>query len=150
MLKHIPKSFTPELLKLLMEMGHGEDILIADGNFPQKAVSSKNIACEVIYMPICDISILLKEILHFFPLDQAVESAAFAMEVLKENPKYGEYKKIIEENDSKLELAERFKFYGLAEKAACIIVTADTTKGGNILIKKGVVTPDAMLTANVK
>jgi len=140
MLKHIPKSFTPDLLKLLMEMGHGEDILIADGNFPQKNVSSKNIKSEIIYMPICDISELLKDILHFFPLDYAVESAAFAMEVLQEEEKvYCQYKNLIEENGSKLELVERFKFYDLAEKAVGIIVTADTTKGGNILIKKGVV-----------
>ena len=145
MLKHIPKSFTPELLKLLMELGHGEEILIADGNFPQKAVSSKNTACEVIYMPVCDISILLKEILHFFPLDQAVEAATFAMEVVKEGERYDVYKKIIEENGSILGLVERFKFYDFAEKAVGIIVTADTTKGGNILIKKGVVTSDAAL-----
>ena len=141
MLKHIPKSFTPDLLKLLMEMGHGEDILIADGNFPQKAVSSKNIKCEIIYMPINDISGLLKDILYFFPLDQAVEYAAFAMEVIQDGNKnkYEEYKNIIEENGSKLALVKRFQFYELAEKAAGIIVTADTTKGGNILIKKGVV-----------
>ena len=140
MLKNIPKSFTPDLLKLLMEMGHGEDILIADGNFPQKAVSSKNIKCEVIYMPICDISGLLKDILNFFPLDQAVEYAAFSMEVLQEcEKKHEEYKNITEKNGSKLALVKRFQFYELAEKAAGIIVTADNTKGGNILIKKGVV-----------
>ena len=144
MLKHIPKTFTPDLLKLLMEMGHGEDILIADGNFPQKLVS-KTSKSEVIYMPICDISELLKDILHFFPLDNAVEYAAFAMEVLKEGEKYDKYVKIIENNDSKLCLVERFKFYELAEKAVGIIVTADTTKGGNILIKKGVVTEKDMV-----
>ena len=139
MLNHIPKTFTPDLLKLLMEMGHGETVLISDGNFPQKSVSSKNAKCDIIYLPICDISDLLKDILQFFPLDQAVESAAFAMEVLKENQRYGVYKNIIKENGSELELAERFKFYELAEKAAGIIVTADPTRGGNILIKKGVV-----------
>ncbi|MCL1858573.1 MAG: fucose isomerase [Oscillospiraceae bacterium] len=145
MLKHIPKTFTPDLLKLIMEMGHGETILISDGNFPQKAVSSKNIKSEIIYMPVCDISDLLKDILHFFPLDYAVECAAFAMEVLQENQRYGEYKNLIESNGSKLELVERFKFYELAENAAGIIVTADTTRGGNILIKKGVVTNDDMI-----
>jgi len=138
MLKHIPETFTPDLLKLLMEMGHGEELLIADGNFPQKAVSSKNIKCEVIYMPLRDISVLLKDILYFFPLDAAVEYAASAMDlILKERG--GEYKNMIEENGSKLELVDRFRFYDLAEKAAGIIVTADATKGGNILIKKGVV-----------
>ena len=138
MLKHIPKSFTPDLLKLLMEMGHGEEVLIADGNFPQK---SMNVINESIYIPTCNISELLKDILHFFPLDKAVEYAAFAMESVKEGQRYGEYVKLIEENGSKLELVERFKFYELADKAIGIVVTADTTKGGNILLKKGVVTP---------
>ena len=137
MLKHIPKSFTPDLLKLLMEMGHGEEVLISDGNFPQK---SMNLIDESIYIPTCNISELLTDILRFFPLDKAVEAAAFAMESVKEGQRYGEYTKLIEENGSKLALVERFKFYDLAEKAVGIIVTADTTKGGNILIKKGVVT----------
>lgn len=141
MLKHIPKSFTPDLLKLLMEMGHGEEVLISDGNFPQKTISM-NIKNESIYIPTCNISELLKDILYFFPLDKAVEYAAFAMESVKEGQRYGEYSKLITENGSKLELVERFKFYGLAEKAVGIVVTADTTKGGNILIKKGVVTSD--------
>ena len=140
MLKHIPKTFTPDLLKLLMEMGHGEEILIADGNFPQKSMSVKNIKTASIYIPTFSISELLKDILYFFPLDKTVEYAAFAMESVKEGQRYGEYVKLIEENGSKLELVERFKFYDLVEKAVGIIVTADTTKGGNILIKKGVVT----------
>ena len=134
MLKHIPKIFTPDLLKLLMQTGHGDEILIADGNFPHK-----NSSREIIYIPVCDISELLKDILRFFPLDSAVEYAAFAMEVLKENVKYEDYKNLIEKNGSKLQLVERFAFYNLAENASGIIVTADTTRGGNILIKKGVV-----------
>ena len=134
MLKNIPKSFTPDLLKLLMEMGHGEAVLIADGNFPQKSMN-----CMSIYIPVLNIAELLEDILKFFPLDYAVESAAFAMESVAEGQRFGEYTKLIEENGSKLALVERFAFYELAEKAVGIIVTADTTKGGNILIKKGVV-----------
>ena len=136
MLKNIPKSFTPELLKLLMEMGHGEQVLIADGNFPQK---SMNCRTGAIYVPVCDISGLLGDILKFFPLDQAAESAACAMESVKEGPRYGEYAKQIEDSGSKLSLVGRFEFYERAKDAVGIIVTADTTKGGNILIKKGVV-----------
>ena len=139
MLKNIPKSFTPELLKLLMEMGHGEEVLISDGNFPHKSL---NLKTESIYVPVCSIADLLDDILRFFPLDYAVETAAYAMESVTESQKYGEYTEIIERNGSKLALTDRFKFYELTEKAAGIIVTADTTKGGNILIKKGVVKDD--------
>ena len=136
MLKHIPKSFTPDLIKLLMEMGHGESIVISDGNFPQK---SMNVIDESIFIPTCNISELLSDILRFFPLDQAVDAAAFAMESVQEGQRFEEYTKLIEENGSKLALVGRFEFYDLAEKAVGIIVTSDTTKGGNILIKKGVV-----------
>ncbi|MCL2158241.1 MAG: fucose isomerase [Oscillospiraceae bacterium] len=136
MLKNIPKSFTPELLKMLMETGHGDEILISDGNFPHKSMNAKN---ESVYIPTSDISELLKDILLFFPLDGYVESAAVAMDFLKEGPNFEKYEKLIEENGSKLKLVGRFEFYELAKSAAGIIVTADTTKGGNVLIKKGVV-----------
>ena len=142
MLKHIPKTFTPELLKLLSETGHGETILISDGNFPQK---SMNLIDESIFIPVDNISELLKDILHFFPLDKAVETAAFAMESVKEGQRYDEYVKLIEENGSKLGLVGRFEFYDLAKDSMGIIVTSDTTKGGNILIKKGVVKDDDMI-----
>jgi len=136
MLKNIPGSFTPDLLKLMMEMGHGESLLIADGNFPQKSMD-----CETsIYIPATNISELLADILEFFPLDYAVEAAAFAMESVTEGgERYGEYTKLVQAHGSKLELVGRFAFYDIAKQAVGIIITADTTKGGNILIKKGVV-----------
>jgi L-fucose mutarotase len=137
MLNHIPKSFTPDLLKLLMEAGHGEGIIISDGNFPHKSL---NLKYESIYVPSNNIAELLRDIMEFFPLDNAVEYAAFAMESLAEGEKFGVYTQIIEANWSKLSLVGRFEFYDLAEKALGVIVTSDTTKGGNILIKKGVVT----------
>jgi len=136
MLKNIPKSFTPDLLKMLMQAGHGEEILISDGNFPHMAM---NIKAESIYIPTLDIPSLLADILLFFPLDTYVDAAASAMSFLKDSPKYGEYIRLIETNGSKLDLIGRYEFYDLAKKASGIIVTADTTKGGNILIKKGVV-----------
>lgn len=136
MLKNIPKTFTPDLLLMLMQTGHGDQILVSDGNFPHLSMEAKT---ETIYVPISDISALLEDILRFFPLDESVEAAAHAMESVKEGPRYGRYAKLIEENGSKLELVGRFEFYELAKDAAGIIVTADTVKGGNILIKKGVV-----------
>jgi L-fucose mutarotase len=136
MLKNIPKTFTPDLLLMLMQTGHGDQILVSDGNYPHLSIKAKT---ETIYVPISDISALLEDILRFFPLDESVEAAAHAMESVKEGQRYGQYAKLIEENGSKLELVGRFEFYELAKDAAGIIVTADTVKGGNILIKKGVV-----------
>lgn len=139
MLKHIPKSFTPELIKLLMETGHGDEIIISDGNFPHESMKPLKAS---IYIPTDSIVDLLRDILRFFPLDGYVDCAAYAMDFLKDNEKYGEYTKLIEDNGSKLELVERFRFYELARGAFGMIVTSDTTKGGNILIKKGVVSAE--------
>ena len=135
MLKNIPNSFTPELLKKLMEMGHGEDLFIADGNFPHK---SMNFRTESIYLPISNIAEFLKDILKFFPLDYIVECAGLTIPSATEGQRYGEYSKLIEENGSKLATVQRFDFYELAEKAICVVVTSDATKGASLLLKKGV------------
>ena len=135
MLKNIPNSFTPELLKKLMEMGHGEDLFIADGNFPHK---SMNFRTESIYLPISNITEFLKDILEFFPLDYIVEHAALAIHSVTEGKRYGEFSKLIEENGSKLGIVQRFDFYEIVEKAMCVVITSDATKGAGILLKKGV------------
>jgi L-fucose mutarotase len=118
----------------MMKTGHGEELLICDGNYP--SLSARG---EKIYTPCGDIAELLKAVLYFFPLDYASEYAAVVMESCREGEAFGKYTQLIEENKSKLECAERFAFYKRAENAVYIIVTADTTKGGNILLKKGVV-----------
>lgn len=142
MLKNLPKSFTPQLIKSIMEMGHGEGLLICDGNYPHQSVNCRN---ESIYMSGYTVLEVLKDILYFFPLDGSVEYAAFVMESIKTNEIYAEYVKTIKAAGSDIMLSERFDFYKTAASSSAIIVTTDTLRGGNIYIKKGVVKEDDFL-----
>ena len=139
MLKNIPYYFTPDLLKLLMSMGHGDDLLLSDGNYPAHTMSAPSTAH--IYLPVREIDVLLTDILHFFPLDESVSIPLLVMESAKESGAYERYQAALEKTGIKSPIGtlERFDFYKQASTAAGIIITACTIKGGNILIKKGVV-----------
>lgn len=138
MLKNIPKSFTPELLKLMMEMGHGEQLLIADANYPALTTGGD---IRRIYLTGHTIAELLTDILRFFPLDGDVKYPAAVMEAAKESGMYDVYGKILSESGvgADIETLERFDFYDRASTVTGIVITSDTVKAGNILIKKGVV-----------
>lgn len=139
MLLHIPRNFTPELLNTMMKLGHGEELLITDANFPYTSVGKAGE--NPVYITGVTIAELLKEILYFFPLDQTVEKAAVVMESAKESDSFDTFAKLLAEASVPTVLASvpRFEFYDRAKGAAGVIVTSDTVKGGNILIKKGVV-----------
>ncbi|MDR2525114.1 MAG: fucose isomerase [Oscillospiraceae bacterium] len=135
MLNNIPKSFTPELLKLLMEMGHGETLLLADGNYPAKANCPPG--GVILYIPAESIQSLLADILRFFPLDYVPAQPLAVMEKAAGNGVLQGYEAVA--GAGKIECVERFAFYEKAGKVAGIIVTADQTPAANILLQKGVV-----------
>jgi len=141
MLKGIPAIISPELMKVLMEMGHGDEIVIADGNFPAASCASK-------YLVRCDgnnVPEVLAAILKFFPLDKYVEAPAAVTQVVPGDAVkpviWEEYKKIIKEyeGDTKIEQVERFAFYERAKKAYAIVATSEEALYANIILKKGVV-----------
>lgn len=141
MLKGIPSILSPELLKILMEMGHGDEIVIGDGNFP-----AANYAQRLVRLDGHGVPEILDAILKLMPLDTFVEKPAALMEVVPgDNTKpviWEEYKKIIDKhgNDSsKIEHIERFAFYERAKKAYAIIATGETALYANVILKKGVV-----------
>lgn len=136
MLKHIPKSITPELMRLMMEMGHGETLLVCDANYPWRSIG-----CEHIFLPVHQISSLLNDILYFLPLDNSQPYATIVMESAMESGAYARYTELLAQLNlqTKLHRMERFNFYALAQKVIGVIVTADTAKGGNILLTKGVI-----------
>ena len=144
MLKGIPKILSPELLKVLCEMGHSDTIVIADGNFPSESVgkNAKVIRCDGHGIPE-----LLDAILTLFPLDSYVENPMNLMEVMAgddvETPIWDEYAKIAEKHgyDAKAVTGtiERFKFYDEARKAYAVIATGESALYANILLQKGVV-----------
>ena len=143
MLKGISPLLSPELLKVLCEMGHGDELVIADGNFPAESIG-KNAA--VIRADGHGVPELLDAILQLIPLDQYVDQPAALMKVVPGDPVvpviWDEYRALLQkhgENPDKVEMTERFAFYERAKNAYAVIATGETAIYANILLKKGVV-----------
>ena len=139
MLKGIPAIIPPELLKILAEMGHGDEIVIGDGNFPGAAMNKTCVRCDG-----HNATDLLKAVLKIFPLD-TYQKPVYIMEKVKgdtvETPIWDEYAEIIKPyTDEKLEQVERFEFYERAKKAYAVVMTGEKALYANIILKKGVVT----------
>ncbi|MDB2506033.1 L-fucose mutarotase [Opitutales bacterium] len=143
MLKGIHPAIGPELLKVLAEMGHGDEIILADAHFPGHSFNDQVLRADGL-----KITTLLDAILPLFELDsyaaplimmQAVEGdsldpaveASYRAEIEKHAPDAPEVIRI-----------GRFEFYDRAEKAAAVVMTGETAKYGNLVLKKGV-TPSA-------
>jgi L-fucose mutarotase len=141
MLKNIPNILSPDLLKILMEMGHGDEVVIADGNFPSASIAQRLIRLDGHGIPE-----ILAAILKFFPLDTYVDSPVGLMEVVKGDPYkpviWDEYRKVILEGKEPFkdfEYLERFAFYERAKNAYAVIATSESALYANIILKKGVV-----------
>lgn len=141
MLKNIPNLLSPDLLKILMEMGHGDEIVIADGNFPAASIAQRLIRLDGHGVPV-----ILDSILKFFPLDIYVENPVGLMAVVPgDNIKpviWDDYRKIIQDSKEPFkdfEYIERFAFYERAKKAFAVIATSESALYANIILKKGVV-----------
>ena len=145
MLKGIPKIISPELLKVLCEMGHSDRLVIADGNFPAESMgkNAKVIRCDG--HGTCEI---LEAILKVFPLDTYTDKPVNLMEVMPgdnvETPIWDEYEKIVSDvggfGKDAIGQIERFEFYEQAKTAYAIIATGETALYANIMLQKGVVT----------
>lgn len=144
MLKGIPKILSPELLKVLCEMGHSDRLVIADGNFPSESMgkNAKVIRCDGHGVPE-----LLEAILTVFPLDTYVETPVSLMQVMPgdnvKTPIWDEYKEIVSRFDERGQKAigqtERFAFYEETKTAYAIIATGESALYANIMLQKGVV-----------
>lgn len=141
MLKNIPEILSPDLVKAMMEMGHGDELVIADGNYPAYSQGVKVIDGDghlvIDY---------LKAILMFLPLDSYSDYSAILMEVVAGDPTvptvWDGYKEVIVEegyNEEVVTNIDRFDFYDRSTKASLIISTSDRALYGNIILKKGVV-----------
>lgn len=144
MLKGIPKILSPELLKVLCEMGHSDRIVIADGNFPAQSMGKEAIVIR------CDghgTQEILNAILKVFPLDTYVEHPVNLMAVMPgdrvETPIWDVYKETVAKYDDRAEKAigniERFQFYEEAQTAYAIVATGESALYANIMLQKGVV-----------
>lgn len=140
MLKGIPAILPPELLKILMEMGHGDELVIGDGNFPGASHAQRLIRCDGHGVPE-----LLDAVLTLMPLDSYVERPASLMKVVEGDPVvpviWDTYRQILKKHGEKdeFEQVERFTFYERAKKAYAVVMTGEKALYANLILRKGVV-----------
>ena len=143
MLKGIPPILSPELLKVLMEMGHGDEICIGDGNFPHASTHGNVIRCDGHGVPQ-----LLEAILQLMPLDTYVAHPVTLMAVVPgdtvETPIWDDYRSIVSRHDARgadaIAAVERFAFYDRAKACYAVVASGEKALYANIILKKGVVT----------
>ena len=139
MLKNMPKIVSPELLKILCEMGHGDEIVIADGNFPSESIGQKVIRADG-----HGGEAILDAVLSLIPLDTYATENFMLMETTNGDPTptiWEKYFAIANSHDDNLRvgMVERFAFYERAKKAYAVIATGESAIYANIIIKKGVI-----------
>lgn len=140
MLQGISPLLSPELLAVLCRMGHGDEIVLSDAHFPAESFNSRVLRADGLRVPA-----LLDAILPLFVLDTYVASPVIMMQAVPGDsldPAVGKsYREAIERHrpgTPDFELVERFAFYERAKKAFAVVVTGETAKYGNIILKKGV------------
>ena len=146
MLKNIDPLLTPELLKVLCEMGHGDEIVLVDANFTAESLGRGRI---VLRLPGADLQSACGAVLSVFPLDESVPQPAAYMQVAGSAPGYrsGLQRAVIAQaamvdpacDASKWEAVERFAFYERASRAYAIVQTGEMQAWGNMVFKKGVI-----------
>jgi L-fucose mutarotase len=139
MLKNISPLISPQLLKTLAEMGHGDEIIFSDAHFPAHSMGPKVIRADGLR-----VNDLLAAIIPLFELDSyappLVMMAAVAGDTLDTSVEQRYLQALSSPDRSGLSVAriDRFAFYERAQKAFAIVITGETAKYGNILLKKGV------------
>lgn len=142
MLKKIPTCISPLLMKTLMDMGHGDEIVIADGNFP-----AEEYAKRIVRLDGKNIPEILEAILRFVPLDKYVQQPVALMQTVGDDKTpeiWKTYEDIIKNSEEahlfkSFEHVERYDFYERAKKAYAVIATSESAVYANVIIKKGVV-----------
>jgi L-fucose mutarotase len=139
MLKGNSPLLSPELLKVLSEMGHGDEIVFGDSNFPAASHAQRLVRADG-----HSITALLEAILPFFPLDYAVDFSALLMEYRsdKEPEVWSKYKEKLgscPDGDKPFLTLPKPEFYERAKKAYCVVATSESEGFANLIIRKGVV-----------
>ncbi len=143
MLKGVPAIIPPELLMILAQMGHGDELTIGDGNFPGETLGKR-----VVRMDGHGVPEILDAVLQLIPLDAYVEHPALLMQVVPGDPAktpiWDRYREIIGRHDPRgascLGELERFAFYDrVKEKSAAVVMSGEKAVYANIILKKGVI-----------
>ena len=150
MLRNFDNRLNADVIRALRAMGHGDDLVICDTNFPADSVARQTVLGKVLRMDNLSAGEVAEAVLSVFPLDSFVEHPAERMEIVgKPNevpPVQAEVQKAIDKAEGKswpMGSIERFAFYERAKKAYCVIVTGETRFYGCFVFKKGVIPPKA-------
>ncbi|WP_319412371.1 RbsD/FucU domain-containing protein [uncultured Cohaesibacter sp.] len=145
MLRNINPLLSPDLLHILAAMGHGDNLVIADANFPGEQIARAN-GCRYIRLDGILATDILKAVLELMPLDDFVKDPAYVMEVVGDAaqvpPVVTEFQTVIDEvadNPAPIAAVERFAFYDMSKQSYAIIQSGERRLYGNIIVKKGVV-----------
>ena len=140
MLVGISPIFSPELLSLIYRMGHGDEIVLADAHFPGETFGRRVIRADGLRIPA-----LLDGILPLFALDSYVDSPLLMMAAVSgdqlDPAVESSFRAVVDRHwpaTPPIGRLERFAFYERSKEAFAVVVTGETTKYGNIILKKGV------------
>ena len=143
MLKNVPAILSPDLLYMIAQMGHGDEIVLADANFPATSIAKRLVRADGHGVPA-----VLEGILKLFPLDSFVEMPAAVMQRVDKPsepaPVWTEFQRLLDSAEARhvaIERVERFAFYERAKKAFGVVATGETALYGNLILKKGVIAP---------
>ena len=149
MLKGINPLLNADVLQALRAMGHGDDLIIADTNFPADSVARQTVLGKVLRID-ASAAEVVKAVLSLYPLDNFVNDAAARMEIVG---KPNEIPPVQKEVQTEINAAEgkpwpmisieRYAFYERSKKAYCVIQTGERRFYGCFAFRKGVVPPDA-------
>ena len=150
MLKTLDPILNADVLHALRAMGHGDDLVICDTNFPADSVARQTVLGRLLHLDSVTAGRAARAILSLMPLDAFVEKPALRMEIVG---KPDEIPPVQAEVQSEIDAAEgrswpmgsieRFSFYDLARKAYCVVQTGERRFYGCFIFKKGVIAPDA-------
>lgn len=140
----ISPLISPELLFVISKMGHGDEIVFADANFPSHS-TAKRAGSELISADgISSVAALIEAVCKLFPLDTFVAAPVAMMapvpgDTTDVEPIVAEYATAVGTTSDKVELVERFAFYARAERAYAVVKTAEPRKYANVILKKGII-----------
>ncbi|MBC9246864.1 ribose ABC transporter [Paracoccus sp. 11-3] len=142
MLKGIDPLIGPDLLRVLAQMGHGDEIVISDANFPSVSVASRTVHGKALRMD-CDVACALRAVLSLLPIDTFQPEPVTTMQVV-DDPQavpdvLRECAPILTSAGIAFTAIERFAFYERASRAFAVLRTAEIRPYGNFILRKGII-----------
>lgn len=150
MLKGIDPILNADVLHVLKSMGHGDDLIIADMNFPSDSIARQSVTGKLLKLENVTAGRAVAGVLSLMPLDSFVEHPALRMEIVGKPDEVPPVQQEVQDAIDKAEgrswpmgSIERFAFYEAAKKAYAVIQTGERRFYGCFILKKGVLPPDA-------